>query len=184
MFSRIFWCKMAAIRDGTSNTIAMSECLMGVNQGMWNVSRRDPSYIVTGTGDLLQPSPRIGNARTFTNRPADIAAINTYYANCLSMYDAGSGFNGNSDQQGRFWVSGRAWWASYCTTLIGPNAGPACDNDTSPTDIRVKEASSQHPGGAQILKADGSVAFASETINQGTWIALGSINGGEAVTLP
>ncbi|NQT16164.1 MAG: DUF1559 domain-containing protein [Planctomycetes bacterium] len=182
MFDRMFWCRMANIRDGTSNTIAMAEAKLGRNEGMWDPSRRDESYRVTGTGNLLQ-SPAIGHNRAFTNSAADILTIQTYYQNCLDMYDAGSGGSfGESDEQGRFWVAGRAVWASYCTTLVGPNAGPSCDNDTSVTSIDVKDPSSYHPGGAQTLRADGSVSFASETIDQAIWIAMGSIKGGE--TLP
>jgi prepilin-type processing-associated H-X9-DG protein len=162
----------------------MSECQLGQGGGMWDPGRRDPSYRVTGTGNLVQ-SPVIGHNRTFTNSAVDIATIRTYYDNCLSMYDSGAGGDfGNSDEQGRFWVSGRAVWASYCTTLVGPNAGPSCDNDTSVTSIDVKDPSSYHPGGAQVLKADGSVDFASETIDQGLWIAWGSSRGGESVSLP
>ncbi len=180
-FDRMYWCKMADIRDGTSNTIAMAEAMLGRNDGMWDPSKRNPSYVVTGTGNLTGAAT--GHGRTFTNSAADIATINTYYENCLSMYDSGSGFHGTYDQQGRFWVSGRALWAPYVTTLVGPNAGPGCDNDTSPTTLDVKEPSSYHPGGAQVLKADGSVSFVSETIDQAVWIGAGSMKGGETVSL-
>jgi hypothetical protein len=182
MFDRLYWCRIANITDGTSNTIAMAEARLGRNQGMWDPTKRDPAYRVTGTGNLLQ-SPVVGSDRTFRNNPTDIATINAYYQNCLSMYDSGSGWHDDSDQQGRFWVSGRAFWAPYCTTLVGPNAGPSCDNDTSVTTMDVKEPSSYHPGGVQVLKADGSAAFVSETIDQGIWISSGTINGGESVSL-
>ena len=183
LFERIAYYKVASVKDGTSNTIAMAECMMGQNQGMWSTSRRDPVYRVINAGDLIQ-NPAIGSNRSFTNSATDIATINTYYNNCLSMYDAGSGWEDQSDQQGRFWAACNSWWAPYCTTLVGPNAGPGCDNDASVTIVQVKESSSYHPGGAQALKADGSVSFASETIDQATWIALGTIRGGEAVQWP
>ena len=34
------------------------------------------------------------------------------------------------------------------------------------------------------LKADGSVGFVSETIDQAIWISAGTMNGGETVALP
>ena len=180
LFERIAYYKMATIRDGTSNTIAMAECMIGQNQGMWNTNKRDPMYRVV-TGAHLTQSPAIGSDRSFTNSATDIATINTYYDNCLSMYDAGSGWEGQSDEQGRFWTACNSWWAPYCTTLVGPNAGPGCDDNGSVTQVQVKEPSSYHPGGVQTLRADGSVSFASETIDQATWIALGTIKGGESV---
>jgi len=41
---------------------------------------------------------------------------------------------------------------------------------------------SRHPGGVNILKADGSVRFVSQNINLSTWQAMGSISGGEVVS--
>ncbi len=183
MFDRMYWSSMADIRDGSSNTIAMAEGRLGQNAGMWDPSKRDPSYRVV-TGTALVQVPAIGNAYTFTNSAADMATIKAYYQNCLSMYAAGTGWDGQSDEQGRFWTCGTAFRASYITTLIGPNAGPACDVDASVTNIDVKEPSSYHPGGVQVLKADGSVSFASETIDQAIWIAGGSIREGETLSLP
>ncbi len=45
-----------------------------------------------------------------------------------------------------------------------------------------KAISSQHPGGANFARADGSVSFISDTINGIAYEALGSKNGGEVVT--
>ena len=41
---------------------------------------------------------------------------------------------------------------------------------------------SRHPGGVNVLKADGSVHFVSQNINLKTWQAMGSISGGEIVS--
>ena len=43
-------------------------------------------------------------------------------------------------------------------------------------------ARSQHPGGVNVLIGDGSVRFIKNTINGATWIALGSISGGEVIS--
>ena len=185
LFEHTAWYKMATIKDGTSNTIAMAECMIGPGTNtIWNVNKRDPSYVVDSQGWPGNSSS--GHSRAFRANATDIATINTYYNNCLASYDSGSGWGADRayDQQGHFWGMARAVRASYCTTLVGPNAGPGCDVDTSITSITVKEASSYHPGGALFLKADGSVSFGSETIEQATWIALGTIKGGESVESP
>jgi len=180
MFDRMFWCRIADIRDGTSNTIAMAEGRLGRNAGMWDPTKRDPRYRVV-VGSALTQSPVIGHSRTFTGSAVDMARINAYLQQCLQMYDAGSGWGGENDRQGRFWVSARAFWGPHITTLVAPNAGPACDQDDSVTTIDLKEPSSYHPGGVQTLKADGSGTFVSETIGQAVWIAQGSMNGGETI---
>jgi prepilin-type processing-associated H-X9-DG protein len=41
---------------------------------------------------------------------------------------------------------------------------------------------SRHPGGVNVLKADGSVHFVSQNINLSTWQAMGAISGGEIVS--
>jgi prepilin-type processing-associated H-X9-DG protein len=41
---------------------------------------------------------------------------------------------------------------------------------------------SRHPGGVNVLKADGSVHFVSQTIDLATWQAMGSISGGEIIS--
>ena len=41
---------------------------------------------------------------------------------------------------------------------------------------------SRHPGGVNVLKADGSVHFVSQDINLATWQAMGSICGGEIIS--
>ena len=41
---------------------------------------------------------------------------------------------------------------------------------------------SRHPGGVSVLLGDGSVRFVKNTIKPVTWIALGSISGGEVVS--
>jgi prepilin-type processing-associated H-X9-DG protein len=43
-------------------------------------------------------------------------------------------------------------------------------------------ASSQHPGGVNVLLGDGSVKFVKDSVNIGTWQALGSRNGGEIIS--
>jgi prepilin-type processing-associated H-X9-DG protein len=43
-------------------------------------------------------------------------------------------------------------------------------------------ARSNHTGGVNVALCDGSVRFVSQTINQVTWMSIGSINGGEVIS--
>ena len=160
----------------------MSELRIGLNKGQWQTgagTTRDPSYGVTGIPRVQWANNTAG--RIWTSTPGHVAQLRTAYDGCLAMYDSGSGWSGSYDEQGRFWAAGRVFWGPYFTTLIGPNAGPACDYDTSVTNIDIKEPSSYHTGGVQAVLCDGSVRFVSGSIDQATWIAAGSINGNEAL---
>jgi len=169
--------KIRDITDGTSNTIAMGELRIGLNEGRWvaGVLPREPYYRVV-QGSRFQHANnqrgRVWNPRD----PSHVAAVKTYYQGCLDAYDAGTGWHGSSDEQGRFWAVGRVYWGPWMTTFIGPNAGPSCDWDNSVTNMAMKEASSHHTGGAQIMLADGSVKFVSENIDQLVWMGAGTIN--------
>lgn len=174
------WHRFRDLLDGTANTFAMGEAVLGRNQGQWDptASKREQGVMVN-TGTVLSQSIA-GHSRTFKNTPAYITIINTYYeGTCLSMYDGGTGYASNQDENGRWWISGRTAAGPQITTFIGPNAGPGCDNNTSVTEALLKEPGSYHPGGCLMLRGDASVSFESETIDQATWIGLGSIRGGD-----
>ena len=65
------------------------------------------------------------------------------------------------------------------------STGVAINSFRLPVFVDEKELdfSSRHPGGAQVVFADGAVRFLTETIDRRTWSALGTRHGGEAVGL-
>jgi hypothetical protein len=72
----------------------------------------------------------------------------------------------------QFWVFGRgSLWAdgflpiSGFQTVLPPNS-PSCTSDLGIEDT-IASASSTHPGGVHVLRADGAVAFASNSIDTG-----------------
>ncbi len=176
LFSMESSVRIRDIKDGTSNTVAASEVVMGRNRGKLAASFR----VSTGAGALT--STGAYNSRVFTNSPANILIIQNYANACLAALPTAA-VNGDDDDAGRFWSSGRVHWGPWFNTLMPPNTTPVCDQDTSVTTVDLKSASSYHTGGAQALMADGSVKFISENIDMGVWIAAGSKEGGEVSSI-
>lgn len=89
-----------------------------------------------------------------------------------------------------FSFGGYTWALSgYHTTwynhVLTPNSRiPDCVNSTSDAmSMGAFTARSLHPGGVQVLFADGSVRFVSSAIDLPVWRAAGSVAGNEAITI-
>jgi prepilin-type processing-associated H-X9-DG protein len=73
-------------------------------------------------------------------------------------------------------------------TIVPPNSTTYLWGDcrfTSggyPNDATFANTSSHHPGGVNVLMADGSVRFVKNSINQATWWALGTRGNGEIIS--
>ncbi len=170
--------RMRDITDGSSNTIAMSECKIG---GVTSV-KRDNTWRVHTAGALANATGT-GWSRKYSSSQANIDRILAYYDGCRGAWMSG-GAHANNDDCGRFWASGRVFWGPWFNTIMTPNAkGPHCDQDASVTTMDVKNANSYHTGGVQVLKLDGSVTFVTENIDHGVWINSGSIGDDETETI-
>jgi hypothetical protein len=152
------------IRDGTSNTIAMSERRHGAPQQWYDIAN-----VAHGVdaGD---------NATTLQHYNACWATANQengkrYNATGVSTY--------LDVHTGERWCDGRPYFSGF-TTIIPPN-GPSCI--AAPQDwIRgVYTASSRHPSIVNVLLADGAVRQASNNIDTATWWALGTRNQAEVI---
>jgi len=176
---------MSDIRDGTSNTIMMSERVKGDWSGVQTAAA---GQIEAKLADALS----MGNITT---------APNTCFAAAAGPYlVAGQTFK---MKFGTCWTDGQPQRTGF-NTVLPPNS-VNCSNDanvnadsTSP----IIPPSSRHPGGVNVLLADASVRFISETINTGNlgaappatnstmaspygvWGALGSKAGAESVAAP
>jgi prepilin-type processing-associated H-X9-DG protein len=158
----------ADITDGSSHTIAASESLLGFD------TIRDPS------GAYLGVSPE----RTYKFVLGFSATPDLTDAKCASaaLFNSSAG-NGN-DPRGFAWCSGE-YRCSLYNHYYAPNS-PTCDCITSvtvdPTPPPAKPflysaygwraARSLHPGGVNVLRADGSGQFMPANVDLTIWRAL------------
>lgn len=167
MFYRLGHVGISQISDGTSNTIAIGEGRLGSD-------RYDP--VTSMHQSVADPSvvPAVNNA-------FDMSAMDT--GGYLQACAAGATVAGSNvyNQQGWWWNSGDSHQGVQATTHYTPNTPDAnCDNDTSSTEARVLTMSSYHTGGVNVLMADGSVHFASDSIDLKLWRAAGTIANGDS----
>ena len=92
----------------------------------------------------------------------------------------------SQDQRGTWW----GFLGFFHTHMLAPNS-PLPDKITGCNPAKVPcqasgcwstaavAARSYHPGGVNVAMTDGSVRFIANSINQSTWVGLGSINGEE-----
>jgi len=177
----VYWAvnNMSDVTDGTSNTIAFSESLVG-DPASVSVSRPNNSVTgVTGATNLVQDASTLSDA-----------LLNASLQACTTAYKAGL-TNGNtniSNANGNRWGWG-AMTMTLFNTVVPPNSKQhpfnSCRPDCGgcgPDDSAYSNAQSNHSGGVNVLMADGSVKFVKDSINMRTWMALGTKAGGEVVS--
>jgi prepilin-type processing-associated H-X9-DG protein len=158
--------------DGSSNTVAFSEGLVGDNTTTPKAGYRGTSLVQAGdTGDQ------------FLDATGQLAGINSGLNTCDSMFNSASNINGN---RGHFWEVG-AVGITLFNTIVPPNSTQhkwsACRSSGGgwPDQSTFANASSNHSGGVNVLFSDGSVKFVKDSINMATWWALGTRANGEVI---
>jgi len=163
------------VTDGSSNTIAFSETLVDEKQN----SPRERSHAITGVAGAVP-----GRSLDASQLPP--ATLNAALQACSTAYAAGpTNFSG---------VVGNRWgWGATTITLfhtvVPPNSTQykwnscrdgcgGCGGD----DSTFSNAQSNHSGGVNTLMADGSVKFIKDSVNQRTWMALGTKASGEVIS--
>ncbi|MCA9142440.1 MAG: DUF1559 domain-containing protein [Planctomycetaceae bacterium] len=151
----------ASVTDGTSNTLAFGEVKA------WNPYLRDGA------------SPSAAPGSPIPATPADVVGY-------------GGNFKSNSGHTE--WVDGRAHQCGFTgtfppnTKFVYMDSGVEYDIDfnssregkvNNQVTYAVVTSRSYHPGGAQVGLVDGSVRFASETVDLSVWRGYATRDGGE-----
>ncbi len=150
------------IVDGSSNTMMISESLLGARQNHSGplASRLARQRYICSMRSSLNPPPQPGIMGVVD---PDLITVTS---NCTTWL-------GN---RGFGWIAGRTTATTF-SAYLPPNAEAA---DATAHGIGFVGARSHHPGGVNTLMGDGSVRFIRETIDLSTWRALATIRGGEA----
>jgi prepilin-type processing-associated H-X9-DG protein len=144
------------IIDGTTDTVAMSEFIVG------RAEQIDRLRSVFWPTDFSTGPP---------------LSLNQFAARCLTL----EGMEARSNIKGMLWTLGQREFTLYDHTL--PINDPSCASTASSKEVAVATtATSLHPSGANCLFADGHVRFLSERINPSVWRSLGTRNGGEVIS--
>jgi prepilin-type N-terminal cleavage/methylation domain-containing protein len=154
--------KIADIVDGTSNTIAASENIIGDGNGS-----------VFTIGDVIRGATF---ASGFPNTFASVTDLNAFSASCATTTHYGI--------TGKNWINGMPGQTFFCT--LNPPNSPNVDcmecGGCAWYDARsVITARSRHTGGVHALLADGAVKFVGNNIDTITWQRLGAIGDGNTV---
>jgi prepilin-type processing-associated H-X9-DG protein len=166
-------CKLRDIIDGTANTAAMSEGLIGNNnanearvfprRAVWVVATRVPDVNTAGV---------LGGPASIAAMVAECDLVNVATA---PIYHTGPGHS---------WHRGDTYHYKYYDHTGTPNKLRCANLSTTATadpNTGSHPPSSLHPGGVNILMCDGTVRFVSDSVNQLVWTAIGTRSSGEAV---
>ena len=161
--------------DGTSNTVAYSEKVVGNTA---NVRWRGNGIQGTGVVGVFDASTLVGN--TASTLYSDLAQCNTQFA-------TGAFGTNIVSNCGQYWLLGTQTFTMFMT-IVPPNSKQYpwgnCRNGCgtcSPDASQYVNAGSLHSGGVNTLMGDGSVRFVKDSINMTVWMSIGTRANGEVV---
>jgi prepilin-type N-terminal cleavage/methylation domain-containing protein/prepilin-type processing-associated H-X9-DG protein len=162
------------ITDGTSNTIAFAESLVGDAVNVVPTHRNNSVTGVTGATNA-----EAADASTLNWQTIIMPAIQA----CTTAYNTGMNITG---QNGLRWGYGAAGITLF-QTVVPPNGAPwnSCQDQCGGCALNYTQfanAQSNHPGGVNVLMGDGSSRFIKNSINPQTWMALGTRANGEVIS--
>lgn len=166
---------IASVTDGTSNTIAFAEAVVGNQSLQWGQKR------IGLTGVSIPAAALTFDPRT-TGATGPLLAIQA----CNQFWISKRGSSGGPDRQrGENWAHGCQDMTLF-NTITTPNQyqdeWTNCSSVGSGAMSAISNSDSWHAGGVNACMADGSVRFIKDSINPITWWAVGTRASGEVVS--
>ncbi len=167
---------IAHLTDGASCTIAATEALVGDYSDLDAPHRSAISGVLGDVPDDLK----------FRDARQNLPAVMAVGDRCMqALATNGPGSNPN---KGFRWQTGSPG-ISMTNIIVTPNSRRftfascrwSCFAGCGVDFGHLHVPCSNHPGGVNVLFADGSVRFLRDTINQNTWMSLGTRDGSENV---
>ncbi len=157
----------AEIRDGTANTIMLSEILKGDDDDSTYSPKRDFSRQLSGTWDQFPTQAEVEAAGVACDAVAESDHKSNAGRQWMGCFPGYASFNT---------VAPPNW--QHVTCCVGTGFGYACDRDG------IVPPRSYHPGGVNVAMGDASVRFVGETVDHDTWQLMGARDDGQPVQLP
>jgi prepilin-type processing-associated H-X9-DG protein len=178
------------ITDGSSNTVAFSECVVGQGSAAFG-----PTPFVTGVNlastTLTIQQMQDPYSTVAMGQQAPGAIMLGVLQTCQTSWQAATPGAGLQSNQGYSWASGCEAFSMFNTLVppsstqykfaacrFGCNTCPVASADHS----NISNANSNHPGGANVLFGDGSTHFVKASIAMNIWWALGTKASGEVIS--
>jgi len=169
------------ITDGSSNTIAFGESLIG-DGTIATVKWRDGPVLTT-------PSALGGNGLNDVSGNYNLVVTDLQACNVGLMAQKGTG-TGAQNQKGFRWTQSDGGFGMF-NTIVPPTSATfpfawcalgRSANSSNASDGQYQNTSSNHPGGCNFLFGDGSVHFVKSSIAIQTYWALGTKSNGEVIS--
>jgi prepilin-type N-terminal cleavage/methylation domain-containing protein/prepilin-type processing-associated H-X9-DG protein len=174
-FARGYGARFRDITDGLSNSAMFAETKLGPSTGtsQYLVSVGDPDYYAGHT--LL----------TFGTWDTGVAGFATRYPGTLGgdvemVPECDTPTPQDLQYYGKQYYRASLFPTSYTHTLTPNSRRRNCIRSVG-LDRMHTAARSYHTGGAQYVLCDGSVKFASDSVDAGVWRGVGTIGGGEVL---